>query len=77
MAATKKDLRTEVIARAIADPTFRRKLFANPDRVLGKITEGDKAALARLKKVIPALNDLVSGLAGEILCGGGGCPGLA
>jgi hypothetical protein len=79
MAAPKsaKDRRAEALARAIADPAFRRKLFANPEAVFGNVTAADRTALERMKKVIPALHDLVAGLASDILCGGGGCPGLA
>jgi len=69
-----------MIAKAIVDPAFRKELFANPARVLGekKLAASDSAAIERLKKTLPALDDLVGSLAGEILCGGGGgCPGLA
>lgn len=32
----------------------------------------------RLRKMLPALDDIVTSLAGEVLCGGGGgCGGLA
>lgn len=69
-----------MIAKAIVDPAFRKELFANPARVLGetRLDPADRAAIQRLKKTLPALDDLVGSLAGEILCGGGGgCPGLA
>ena len=74
-----KDLRAHVVAKAIADPAFRKKLFANPQSVFGgKVTAQDRAALERIKRFVPALNDIVSHLAGEVLCGGGGgCGGLA
>lgn len=77
-----KDARAEVIARAIADPAFRRKLFSDPETAFGaKLTAADRAGLEKIKKFLPALTDLVNSLAGEILCGGpkgggGGC-GLA
>lgn len=74
------DVRKQVMARAIIDPAFRRKLFRNPESIFGKgeLREEDMAALKRFKKTLPALDDLVGSLAGEILCGGGGgCPGLA
>lgn len=79
--AATKDARAEVIARAIADPAFRKKLFANPEEVFGaKLSKADVAGLEKIKKFLPALSDLVNSLAGEILCGGpkggGGC-GLA
>jgi hypothetical protein len=42
------------------------------------LSEADTAALKRIKKMIPALDDIVTSLAGEVLCGGGGgCGGLA
>jgi hypothetical protein len=83
--ATKKaalvgpDLRRQIVARAAADPAFRKKLFADPATVFGaRLTASDKAAVERMKKMIPALEGIVSSLAGEVLCGGGGgCGGLA
>ena len=75
--AVVKDLRAEIVAKAIANPAFRKKLFATPELVFGgKLTAADRAALVRMKRFIPALNDIVASLAGEVLCGGGGCPGL-
>lgn len=74
------DIRKEVIAKAIVDPAFRQRLFENPEAVFGagQLKRGDAAAIKRLRKTLPALDDLVGSLAGEILCGGGGgCPGLA
>lgn len=74
-----KDLRKQIVARAIIDPAFRRKLFAKPEAVfeVKKLSAADTAALKRLRKMLPAMDDLVSSLAGEILCGGGGgCGGL-
>ena len=74
------DARKLMIAKAIVDPAFRKKLFADPAGVMGeaKLAAADRAAIERLKKTLPALDDLVGSLAGEILCGGGGgCPGLA
>jgi len=74
-----KDLRAQVVAKAIADPAFRKKLLANPHKVFGaKLSQKDLAAVDRLKTFLPALNDMVRHLAGEVLCGGGGgCGGLA
>lgn len=74
------DLRKEAIAKAIVDPAFRQRLFDDPESVFGagQIKRSDIAAIKRLRKTLPALDDLVGSLAGEILCGGGGgCPGLA
>ena len=74
------DLRKNVLARAIVDPAFRKRLFKEPEKVfeVNKLSAVDSAAIARLKKTLPALDDLVGSLAGEILCGGGGgCGGLA
>ena len=78
--ASEVDMRKQVLARAIVDPAFRKSFLANPEKVFGvdRLGATDKAAIARLKKTLPALDDLVGSLAGEILCGGGGgCPGLA
>ena len=77
--APRGDLRRHIVARAAADPAFRRRLFANPEQVFGgRLTAGDRAALERMKKMLPALEGIVSSLAGEVLCGGGGgCGGLA
>lgn len=73
-----KDKRKEIINRAIVDPGFRKKLFSKPEEVFGcKLTADDKASIERIKRMIPAVDALVNGLAGEILCGGGGCGGLA
>ena len=79
MATSKKDVRRDIVARAIVDPAFRRKMLADPEKVIaGKLTATDRAALERMKKMLPALDDIVSSLAGEVLCGGGGgCGGLA
>lgn len=73
------DLRRDIIARAIVDPAFRRRLFQSPEQVFeAKLTPTDLAAVERLKKFLPALDDIVTSLAGEVLCGGGGgCGGLA
>ncbi len=44
----------------------------------GRLTASDKAAVERMKRMMPALEGIVSSLAGEVLCGGGGgCGGLA
>jgi len=79
MARKPKDLRRDIVARAIVDPAFRKKLFAKPEEIFGaKISAADAAALERIRKMLPALDDIVSSLAGEVLCGGGGgCGGLA
>jgi hypothetical protein len=74
------DLRKHILARAIVDPAFRKRLFKEPEKVfeVDRLTAIDSAAILRLKKTLPALDDLVGSLAGEILCGGGGgCGGLA
>lgn len=78
-ATSGQDLRRHIVARAAADPAFRRKLFADPAKVFGgRLTATDKAAIERMKKMMPALDGIVSSLAGEVLCGGGGgCGGLA
>ena len=76
---SKEDLRKAIIAKAIVDPAFRRRLFTKPEVVFaGEVTRADQAAIERLKKFLPALDDIVGSLAGEVLCGGGGgCGGLA
>jgi hypothetical protein len=73
------DLRKAILAKALVDPAFRKKLFSSPETVFqGKLTAGDRAAVARIKKFLPAIDDIVGHLAGEVLCGGGGgCGGLA
>lgn len=78
-ASSGQDMRRHIVARAAADPAFRRKLFADPAKVFGgRLTATDKAAVERMKKMMPALDGIVSSLAGEVLCGGGGgCGGLA
>lgn len=72
------DLRRKILARAVVDPEFRKRLFRNPEDVFeGKLSKTDAAALARMKVTLPALDDIVTSLAGEVLCGGGGgCGGL-
>ena len=79
-AATRgKDLRRHIIGRAIVDPQFRAKLFNQPEEIFqGKLSKSDVAALQRLRVTLPAFDDIVTSLAGEVLCGGGGgCGGLA
>ncbi len=74
-----QDLRRQIVARAAADPAFRRRLFADPAKVFGgRLTASDKAAIERMKQMMPALDGLIGHLAGNVLCGGGGgCGGLA
>jgi hypothetical protein len=76
---TQADLRRHIVARAVVDPAFRRRLFNNPEQVFGgRLQRGDAEAIERIKRMIPALDDIVTHLAGEVLCGGGGgCGGLA
>jgi hypothetical protein len=79
------DMRKQIIARAIVDPAFRRHLLTKPEEVFldekkqpMKMTEADRAAIKRLEKFLPGLDTIVTNLAGEVLCGGGGgCGGLA
>ncbi len=77
--AGKSDLRRQIVAKAIVDPKFRKELFASPEKVFGeRLSASDTAALARIQRMLPALDDIVTHLAGEVLCGGGGgCGGLA
>lgn len=74
-----RDLRKDIIAKEMVDPAFRRRLFQSPEVVFGgRLTQADRAAVERLKKFLPAFDDIVTSLAGEVLCGGGGgCGGLA
>jgi hypothetical protein len=73
-----KMVRKQIIAKAIADPSFRRKLLSSPEVVFGtKMTKGDIAALESMKLAFPAMDTMITSLAGEVLCGGGGCGGLA
>jgi hypothetical protein len=73
------DLRRKILARAVVDPAFRKRLLTKPETVFeAKLTALDRAAVERIKKMLPALDDIVTSLAGEVLCGGGGgCGGLA
>jgi hypothetical protein len=66
------DARKLILAKAIVDPAFRKELFANPEKVFGekRLADVDRAAVERLKSTLPALDELVGSLAGEILCGG-------
>ena len=77
--SSSSDLRKQIIAKAMVDPAFRRKLFDAPEKIFGETpSKPDLAALARMKKMLPAMDDIVTSLAGEVLCGGGGgCGGLA
>lgn len=79
------DVRKRIIARAIVDPAFRRQLLEKPETVFLDqnnkqihMTDADKAAIKRLEKFLPSIDSIVTHLAGEVLCGGGGgCGGLA
>jgi hypothetical protein len=73
------DLRRQIVAKAIVDPKFRKQLFTSPEKVFGEpVSKADAAALERIRKFLPSLDDIVTHLAGEVLCGGGGgCGGLA
>jgi hypothetical protein len=75
----KSDVRKQIVAKAIVDPAFRARLLKDPVSVFqAEPTEEDLAALKRLRKFLPAMEDMVNSLAGEVLCGGGGgCGGLA
>lgn len=74
----KEDFRKRIIAKAIVDPAFRRKLLNSPEEVFqDRLSASDKAAVDRLRHFLPAVDGLVTSLAGEVLCGtGGGCGGL-
>jgi len=74
-----EDHRKAILAKALVDPRFRRKLFKTPEAVFGrKLTTADLAGLERIRRMLPAVDDIVTHLAGEVLCGGGGgCGGLA
>jgi len=73
-----KAIRRQIIAKAIVDPAFRRKLMSSPEDVFGtKMTKNDVAALESMKLAFPAIDTMITSLAGEVLCGGGGCGGLA
>ena len=69
----------EVVARALIDPAFRKTLFENPEKVLGKaLSQDDRKALEQMKTLIPHLGEVVTSLASNVLCnsgGGGGCGG--
>jgi hypothetical protein len=73
------DLRKQIVAKAIVDPEFRQRLLTAPHEVFGEqLSDEDLAGVERIKKFLPALEDITSSLAGEVLCGGGGgCGGLA
>jgi hypothetical protein len=73
------DIRRKILTRAVVDPEFRKRLLKNPESVFGgKLTKTDVAAMQRLKVTLPAIDNIVTSLAGEVLCGsGGGCGGLA
>lgn len=76
MADQEAKRKKEVVARALIDPAFRKVLFANPEQVLGKaLSQEDRHALERIKKLIPHLGEVVASLSSDILCnhGGGGC----
>lgn len=79
VAKASSDLRKHIVAKALVDPRFRKKLFSSPEEVFGdKMTTADRAALERIRKMLPAIDDIVSQISGEVLCGGGGgCGGLA
>lgn len=75
-----EDKRKQIIAKAIIDPEFRQRLYSNPAKVfeVKEMSDTDHAAIQRMRKMLPAMDDLISSLAGEVLCGGGGgCGGLA
>jgi hypothetical protein len=74
--AARRNRRHEIVARAIVDPAFRKTLFSSPEKVFGKkLSKSDAVGLARIKKMIPGLADVVGSLASNVLCngGGGGC----
>jgi hypothetical protein len=71
--------RREMILRAVVDPKFRRELLRNPKKVFGvqELTPEDKQSLDMLKRVLPAIDGMIDGISDSILCGTGGCGGLA
>jgi hypothetical protein len=73
------DKRREMILRAVADPKFRRELLRNPKNVFGvrSLTPKDIQSLAMLKRVLPAIDGMIDGISDSLLCGTGGCGGLA
>ncbi len=79
MKAKRADKRREMVLRALADPKFRKELLENPEKVFGveKLTKEDIQSLRMLKRVLPAIDGMVTGISDSILCGTGGCGGLA
>ena len=73
------DKKKEMVLRALVDPRFRKELLENPEKVFGveKLTESDVQSVEMLRKVLPAVDGMVTGISDSILCGGGGCGGLA
>lgn len=73
------DKRREMILRAVVDPRFRRELLRNPKKVFGvkELTTEDKQSLDMLKRILPAIDGMIDGISDSILCGTGGCGGLA
>lgn len=75
----KKNKRREMVLRAVVDPRFRKELLQNPEKVFGvkRLTREDKQSLDMIKRVLPALDGMIDGISDSILCGTGGCGGLA
>lgn len=73
------DRRREMILRAVVDPRFRKELLRNPKKVFGvtELTPEDKQSLDMLKRILPAIDGMIDGISDSILCGTGGCGGLA
>lgn len=73
------DKRREMILRAVADPKFRRELLKNPKKVFGvkELTPEDQQSLEMLRRVLPAIDGMIDGISDSLLCGTGGCGGLA
>jgi hypothetical protein len=71
--------RREMVLQAVVDPKFRRELLRNPKKVFGvkELTSEDKQSLEMLKRILPAIDGMIDGISDSILCGTGGCGGLA
>ena len=75
----KKDKRKEMILRAVVDPKFRKKLLENPEQVFGvkELSREDKQSVRLLRKTLPGMDGVINGISDSLLCGTGGCGGLA
>jgi hypothetical protein len=64
----------DLLRRVLTDPKLRSQLASDPAKVLGPgVTPAEIVKIRRILSQVRGLEEQISALASEVLCGGGGC----